>query len=206
MNLHSTYGRKAGRKEEKAPRSRRGSDGRLSSRTIVRNTITRHGQQYLSLANEVCSLTAAQDSQGRKGQEIASWSSGQRTQIKTEWARGGGRSTATTITCQKLFRQTLRGHGTAILSILVPKYRPQEAYATSNMWVAWQGHSPQIWLRVLCDSDHWVIALQTAGPSFRQRGRSTETRPQLSDSNVPTGTSYRVGSTPRRYWPTGRQS
>jgi hypothetical protein len=47
----------------------------------------------------------------------------------------------------------------------------------------------------------WVIALQIADPSCRQRGRSTETRLQLSDSNVLAGsnlvTSSRVGSTPR---------
>jgi hypothetical protein len=30
-------------------------------------------------------------------------------------------------------------------------------------------------------------ALQTADQSSRQRGRSTEIRPQLSDSNLPTG-------------------
>jgi hypothetical protein len=34
--------------------------------------------------------------------------------------------------------------------------------------------------------DHWVITLQIADPSSRQRGRPTETRPQISDSNIPT--------------------
>jgi hypothetical protein len=42
-------------------------------------------------------------------------------------------------------------------------------------------------VRVLGDSDHWVIAIQNANPSARQRGSPTETRPQISDSNVPTG-------------------
>jgi hypothetical protein len=32
-----------------------------------------------------------------------------------------------------------------------------------------------------------VITLQIADPSSRQRGRPTETRPQISDSNIPTG-------------------
>jgi hypothetical protein len=32
-----------------------------------------------------------------------------------------------------------------------------------------------------------VITLQIAHPSSRQRGRPTETRPQISDSNTPTG-------------------
>jgi hypothetical protein len=36
-------------------------------------------------------------------------------------------------------------------------------------------------------SDHWVITLQIADPSSRQRGRPTEGRPQFSDSNIPTG-------------------
>jgi hypothetical protein len=45
----------------------------------------------------------------------------------------------------------------------------------------------KVWLRVLRDSDHWVIALQTADLASRQRESPTETRPQLSDSNLPTG-------------------
>jgi hypothetical protein len=45
----------------------------------------------------------------------------------------------------------------------------------------------KVWLRVLRYSDHWVIALQTADPSSRQRERPTETRPQIPDSNIPTG-------------------
>jgi hypothetical protein len=32
-----------------------------------------------------------------------------------------------------------------------------------------------------------VITLQIADPSSRQRGRPTDTRPQISDSNIPTG-------------------
>jgi hypothetical protein len=44
----------------------------------------------------------------------------------------------------------------------------------------------KVWLGVLSDSDHWVIALQTADPSYRRRGRPTDTRQQLSDSNLPT--------------------
>jgi hypothetical protein len=32
-----------------------------------------------------------------------------------------------------------------------------------------------------------VITLQIADPSSRRRGRPTETRPQISDSNIPTG-------------------
>jgi hypothetical protein len=64
-----------------------------------------------------------------------------------------------------------------------------------GMWI-WEPGPPgwgrlkwdsKVWLRVLRDSDHWVIALQTAGPSSRQRGRPTETRQQLPNSNVPTG-------------------
>jgi hypothetical protein len=42
-------------------------------------------------------------------------------------------------------------------------------------------------LRVLRDSDHRVRALQTRDPSSRQKGRPTETRQQVSYSNVPTG-------------------
>jgi hypothetical protein len=34
---------------------------------------------------------------------------------------------------------------------------------------------------------NWVISLQTADLSSRQKGRPTETRPQLSDSILPTG-------------------
>jgi hypothetical protein len=45
----------------------------------------------------------------------------------------------------------------------------------------------KVWLRVLRDSDHWVITLQIADPSSHQRGRPTDTRPQISDSNIPTG-------------------
>jgi hypothetical protein len=45
----------------------------------------------------------------------------------------------------------------------------------------------KVWLRVLRDSDHWVIALQIADPSSLQTGRPTETRPQISDINTPTG-------------------
>jgi hypothetical protein len=45
----------------------------------------------------------------------------------------------------------------------------------------------KVWFRVLSDSDHWVITLQIADPSSRQRGRPTETGPQISDSNFPTG-------------------
>jgi hypothetical protein len=36
-------------------------------------------------------------------------------------------------------------------------------------------------------SDHWVITLQIADPSSRQRGRPTETRLQISDSNITIG-------------------
>jgi hypothetical protein len=42
-------------------------------------------------------------------------------------------------------------------------------------------------LRVLRDSDHSVIALQIEDPSSRQRGRPTETRVQISISNILTG-------------------
>jgi hypothetical protein len=52
------------------------------------------------------------------------------------------------------------------------------------------GHVPQgpwslrwdskVWLWVLRDSDHWVITLQTADPSSRQRGHPIETRQQPS--------------------------
>jgi hypothetical protein len=42
----------------------------------------------------------------------------------------------------------------------------------------------KVWLRVLCYSDYWVIALQTADPFSRQRGRPTETRPQPTGSNI----------------------
>jgi hypothetical protein len=45
----------------------------------------------------------------------------------------------------------------------------------------------KVWLQVLRDSDYWEIALQIADPSSRQRGRPTETRLQISDSNIPTG-------------------
>jgi hypothetical protein len=45
----------------------------------------------------------------------------------------------------------------------------------------------KVWLRVLCNSDHWVITLQIADLSSRQRGRLPEMRPQISDSNTPKG-------------------
>jgi hypothetical protein len=45
----------------------------------------------------------------------------------------------------------------------------------------------KVWLRVLRDSDHWVITLQITDPSSHQRGRPTETRQQISDSNIVTG-------------------
>jgi hypothetical protein len=44
----------------------------------------------------------------------------------------------------------------------------------------------EVWLRVMGDSDHWVITMQIADPSARPRGRPTETRPQISD-NTPIG-------------------
>jgi hypothetical protein len=45
------------------------------------------------------------------------------------------------------------------------------------------------WRSLRWDSKVWirVIALQSADPSSRQRGRPTETRPQFPGSNVPTG-------------------
>jgi hypothetical protein len=66
--------------------------------------------------------------------------------------------------------------------------------------------------KVLRDSDHWVITLQTADQPSRQRGRPTETRPQISDSNIPTGSNIwsqvpRGCSIPRHTdWLTDRQS
>jgi hypothetical protein len=45
----------------------------------------------------------------------------------------------------------------------------------------------KVWLRDLRDSDHWVIRLHIADPSSRQRECPTETRPQISDRNIPTG-------------------
>jgi hypothetical protein len=45
----------------------------------------------------------------------------------------------------------------------------------------------KVWFRVLSDSDYWVITMQIVGPSSRQRGRPIDTRPQVSDSNIPTG-------------------
>jgi hypothetical protein len=44
----------------------------------------------------------------------------------------------------------------------------------------------KVWLLVLSDSDHWVITLKILDSFSRQRGHPTETRPQLSDSNIPT--------------------
>jgi hypothetical protein len=67
----------------------------------------------------------------------------------------------------------------------------------------------KVCLRVLIDSDHWVIALQITTPSSRQRGRPTETRPQISDSNIPTGSNIwsevtQGCSIPRHTdWPSG---
>jgi hypothetical protein len=40
---------------------------------------------------------------------------------------------------------------------------------------------------VLSDSNYWVIALQIANQSSRQRGRPTETGSKIFDSNIPTG-------------------
>jgi hypothetical protein len=45
----------------------------------------------------------------------------------------------------------------------------------------------KVWFRVLSDSDHWVITPQIADPSSRHRGRPPNTRPQISDSNIQTG-------------------
>jgi hypothetical protein len=42
-------------------------------------------------------------------------------------------------------------------------------------------------VKVLSDSDHWMIALRISDPPSRQRGRPTETRPQISDSHIPIG-------------------
>jgi hypothetical protein len=36
-------------------------------------------------------------------------------------------------------------------------------------------------------SDHWATTMQIADPSSHQRGHPTETRPEISDSNLPTG-------------------
>jgi hypothetical protein len=49
------------------------------------------------------------------------------------------------------------------------------------------GWDSKVWLRVLSDSDHWVTTLQLADPSSCQRGRPTEPRPQISESNIPNG-------------------
>jgi hypothetical protein len=45
----------------------------------------------------------------------------------------------------------------------------------------------KVWLRVLRDLHNWVITLQSADSSSRQRGRPTQTGPLISDSNIPTG-------------------
>jgi hypothetical protein len=45
----------------------------------------------------------------------------------------------------------------------------------------------KVWFWVLSDSDHWVITPQIAVPSSRQRGLPTDTRPQISNSNILTG-------------------
>jgi hypothetical protein len=55
----------------------------------------------------------------------------------------------------------------------------------------------KVWLWVLCDSDHWVIAPQPADLSSRQKGRPTEKRQQPSDRKSYQVTSSKVGSTPR---------
>jgi hypothetical protein len=61
-------------------------------------------------------------------------------------------------------------------------------------------------------SERWVSTLQISDPSSRQRGRPTETRPQISDSNIPTGSNIRSQvpqgcSLPRHTgWLTDRQS
>jgi hypothetical protein len=53
----------------------------------------------------------------------------------------------------------------------------------TGTWNSRLGESPDE--TVLRNSNHWVIALQTADPSSRHR--NTETKPQHSDSNLPTG-------------------
>jgi hypothetical protein len=58
----------------------------------------------------------------------------------------------------------------------------------------------QVWLRVLRDSDLWVIALQIADPSSRQRERPTERRSQLQGSNLPIGHKSQIGLDTKTYW------
>jgi hypothetical protein len=62
-------------------------------------------------------------------------------------------------------------------------------WGTDCICVLYGSHSwdSKVWLWFLSDSVHWVITLQIADPSSRQRGRPPETRPQTSDSNIPTG-------------------
>jgi hypothetical protein len=55
-------------------------------------------------------------------------------------------------------------------------------FIAAVMW-----HETKVWFQVLTHSDYWVITLQTVGPSSCQRGRPIDTRPQISDSNSPTG-------------------
>jgi hypothetical protein len=63
--------------------------------------------------------------------------------------------------------------------------------------------------RYVYDSDHWMITLQIEDPSSRQRGRPTETRPKISDSNISTGSniwckSHKGALDTKTYWLTDR--
>jgi hypothetical protein len=68
--------------------------------------------------------------------------------------------------------------------------RNGRGHVNTGNWLPGWGNlrwDSQVWFRVLSDSDYWVIALQIADPSSRQRGRPIDTRLHISDSNIPTG-------------------
>jgi hypothetical protein len=79
----------------------------------------------------------------------------------------------------------------------------------SRLGLRWDN---EVWLLVLRDSDYWVITLQSADPSSRQRGRLTETRRKFQTATfrqeVISGRKSHKGA---RYqdiltdWPTDRQ-
>jgi hypothetical protein len=67
----------------------------------------------------------------------------------------------------------------------VSHYHPPTFFSLSPGWGSLRWDS-KVYFRVLSESDYWVITLQIADPSSRQRGRPIDVRPQISD-NIPTG-------------------
>jgi hypothetical protein len=68
---------------------------------------------------------------------------------------------------------------------VVTNNRNNTGMVTSGFYIGFASRDQQKY--TLSDSDYRVITLQIADSSSRQRGRPMDTRPQISDSNIPTG-------------------